>query len=116
MLHSIDEYDLLEIENINSEEKYNDFAKHVSRKIALKFIKNNCQIDYDLQELLIIKLYNRRLELLCDELKVSNHNTYNDFRKVFTDWVFMAIQDLGRPELSKNYNYNPKLSIQIKNK
>ena len=108
MLTSINEYDLFQIGDINSKDEFNEFAKSISRNIALKFTRNNCQIEYDLQELYIIKMYNRMFALS----KKKINRDYKSFRDQFVRWVYMAIQDLGKPELADNYNFNSKITIQ----
>ena len=103
---SITEYDLLEMENITDYSKFNHSAKHISRMIGIQFVHSNGRIDYDLQELYMIKMFNR--QHVFNESKKVN---YEDFRKRFQDWVFMAIQDLGYRERANEYNYSPKLNI-----
>ena len=106
----INEYDLMEINDIRDGNHFNHTAKHISRKIGLRFIKSNGRIDYDLQELYIIKMYNR-----LHILNPSSERDYSSFRKLFQDWVFIAIQDLGYSELANNYKYNPELIIEKSN-
>lgn len=103
----IDEYDLLQINKIITKESFNDYSNNLAKKIALNFIKRNSLIDYDLLELVIIKLYNKRVEL-----DTENVPDYISFNKRFKDWVFMAIQDLGNDNLSNRFKYDAKLLIQ----
>ncbi len=103
----LNEYDLLEIKDIKDGKYFNETAKHISRKIALGFIQRDCGIDYDLQEIYIIKMYQR-----LREIDKNSKRDYNSFKEQFQDWVFMSIQDLGHPELAPNYNYKPKLLIK----
>lgn len=103
----IDEYDLLQINKIITKENFNHYSNNIASKVAFNFIKRNCLIDYDLLELVIIKLYNKRVEL-----DAENIPDYISFNKKFKDWVFMAIQDLGKENLSSRFKYDAKLLIQ----
>ncbi len=103
----INEHDLLEIKEIEDRKYFNEKVKHISRKIALGFIKRDGRMDYDLQEMYIIKMYKRLYEL-----DKNSKRDYDSVKKQFQDWVCRAILDLGHPELLLNYDYRPKLLIK----